>query len=164
VRWPSPEDCLPHNPATVSIRHDTTQNIWQVVDGSHYLLAFDSEANAEKGLALAQRYRTECFIGRSNTRTNRYQYIFEYWKDPSGLTATVPNPDCIPYNPGNLTVENLGATGWRIDDGPSWLVLFDTQQDANNGLLVMRMSTHICYIGRDNSGPNRYQQMTTYLA
>lgn len=148
--WPSPADCVGHNPSNVSILYTASGPLWQIVDGSHALMAFKRSADATAGLALAKAYKTHCFIGRGNTRTNRAQYIMDYWRDPVQTAPAITSPDCLPHTPSALTIENLGSLGWRIDNGSEAVELFDTQADANDALLVMKHYNRHCYIGRGN--------------
>lgn len=161
--WPSSPDCLPYNPNNLTVQYNSSFAVYQVLDGSSTLLAYKSLADANDAVKMARRYSQECFIGRTNTRTDRYSYIFDYWRGPTGVTTTLASTDCIPYDRNNLTIVNMGATGWRIRDSRSSIALFDTQADANAGLLVMRHYTHICYIGRDYSGSDRSRYITEYF-
>ncbi|HXM56261.1 MAG TPA: hypothetical protein VOB72_12790 [Candidatus Dormibacteraeota bacterium] len=161
--WPATEDCIPHNPATLTVVYNSGAAVWQVLDGSHALLAFKTQTDANDGMAVAKRFDRECFIGRGNTRTNRSSYITEYWRDPSGLSATIASPDCIPYNRSNLSIVNLGTTGWQLRDGNNLIALYDTQTDAQAAVTVMQHWSNICYVGRDYSGSDRLQYITTYF-
>jgi hypothetical protein len=144
LAWPSPADCVGHNPATVTVTG--SGSLWQVVDGSHALMAFSTNANAQAGLALAKAYKTHCFIGRGTA------HIMDYWLDPVGPAPAITNPDCLPHTASALYVENLGGTnGWRLDNGSEWVQIFTTQADANNGLLVFKHYNRHCYIGRGTS-------------
>jgi hypothetical protein len=40
----------------------------------------DNSSDAQAALQLAQQYSQQCFIGRDNSRSNRSEYIVEYWK------------------------------------------------------------------------------------
>jgi len=75
---PSPEDCISYNPANAAIVN--RGSFWQLVDGSTQLQVFAAQSDAIAGLALARAHSQLCYIGRSNSRPDRYRYITEYWK------------------------------------------------------------------------------------
>jgi PKD repeat protein len=162
LTWPSPPDCISHNPANVIIKY-TAPDLWQVVDGGHALLAYRRQVDAEDGLALAKSYRLHCFIGRDNTRPDRYSYIMDYWRDAVVPTPNIPNPDCLPHEPNSLYVENLGATGWRVRSSYELIEILDTKQDADDAILVMKHYNRHCYIGRGYTGADRLQYITEWF-
>ncbi|HZM74830.1 MAG TPA: hypothetical protein VFC19_03840 [Candidatus Limnocylindrales bacterium] len=162
--WPSPEDCLKHNPNALTYSYNSAQQVWQVLEGGHSLLAYKREADAKDGLAMAKRFRQHCFVGRDNKRPERYRYVMDYWREPSGIATTIAAPDCIRFNPGNLSIVDLGATGWQIRDGSSYIAVLDTRKDAESMVLVMKHYTNICYLGRGYSGSDRLRYITTYFS
>jgi hypothetical protein len=64
--------------------------------------------------------------------------------------------DCIPYDPANLELEDLGEVGWRINSGSSALKLYDTRDDAELGMLIVERHTQLCFIGRSNERDDRF--------
>lgn len=74
---PTP-DCIGYDNTNLSINNLGADG-WQLVSGSNALLIFDSQADANKGKAVAAAHHNLCFIGRSNSRTNRNEYIVKYW-------------------------------------------------------------------------------------
>jgi hypothetical protein len=46
------------------------------------------------------------------------------------------------------------------------LQLFDTQADADAGVMVLRHTTNVCYVGRDEppTEPNRTAHITKYFS
>jgi hypothetical protein len=162
--WPATEDCITHDPTKLAVVHNTTDDLWQVVEGgTHYMLAYKREIDAQTGLAVAKRYTKHCFIGRGNTRTDRYRYIMDYYRGPSGIATVIPSPDCLPHNGDNLSIEDLGATGWRVNQGSEAIALFDTKADAQAAILVMKHYNRHCYIGRGYSGSDRLKYITDYF-
>lgn len=90
---------------------------------------------------------------------------------PTQLTATLvlPTPivlaaavDCVSYNPANLSVTASGDA-WVLRDGTHAMKLFDTAADAEDARRVARNWKQLCFIGRGNSGPDRYRHMITYF-
>lgn len=116
------------------------------------------ETVGAKGLALAQRFRKHCFLGRGNTREDKNSYTFDYWRDPSGKTPNIPDQDedCSGYNRNNLTVEDMGGGyGWRVKDHDHVLHVFDNESDARSGKLVLSKYNQICFIGNsDDNDPD----------
>jgi hypothetical protein len=150
--WPSPEDCISYDPNSVTVQFDGA--IYTVSDGSQVVMRLHGQTGDQVGqqaLALAQRFRRHCYIGRANTRIeDRGAYIFDYWRSTSGRTPTIPGLEdiCSDYNRNNLTVEDMGdGNGWRVKDHDHVLQLFDNGTDARNGKLVLAKYHQICTIG-----------------
>jgi hypothetical protein len=162
--WPSPADCVSHNPANLITKYNATSAVWQVVDGSHSLLAYKRLVDAQAGLALAKAFKKHCFIGRANTRPDRYRYIMDYWLEPVQPSPSIASPDCVAHNPANLTVANLGALGWRVEAGNQAIALFDTKADAEKAVLVMKHYNRNCYVGRGYDGADRLKYITNWFA
>jgi hypothetical protein len=162
--WPSPADCIPYNPSDVMVSYNSGAAVWQVISDGDALLAYQNQADANDGAALAQRYTQQCFIGRSNTCSNRYQCIMDYWLGPSGMSTTLAVQDCIPYDRNNLAVTQSGSD-WQLADPGSTIGLFSTQADANAAVMVLKHTNNICYVGRDQApGPNRLAYITNYFS
>jgi len=159
-------DCIPYDPATLAIE-DLGADGWRLNSSSSAMLLTDTQADAQRALALAGLNTQHCFVGRDNQRSDRSRYISTFWTGPSGLVVSipdgaVPDADCISYDPNNLSVENLGDLGWRLNSGQSAMVLADNEQDANQ---LRSLATHYdqqCFIGRGNSRPDRYRYIVDY--
>jgi hypothetical protein len=160
--WPSPPDCISHSPANVTIL--TTSGLWQIVDGSHALLAYKTAADAQAGLALAKAYKQHCFIGRNNTRTDRENYIIDYWLSPVMSSPAITAPDCLSHDPALIKAVDRGSLGWGVQAGPESISIFDTKADADQAVLVYKHFNRHCYIGRDYSGADRRKYITTWFA
>jgi hypothetical protein len=150
--WPTPEDCVSYNPTSVTLTGDATSGTFTISDGSTVVMRLHGQSDVvgQQGLALAQRYRKHCYIGRQNTRDLPGDYIFDYWRNPSGQTPSIPNQSdvCSPYHNHNLTVEDMGGgEGWRVKDHDHVLHVFDNESDARNGNLVLVKYGQICSIG-----------------
>ncbi|HCU48846.1 MAG TPA: hypothetical protein DGG94_03325 [Micromonosporaceae bacterium] len=161
--WPSPEDCTTHNPATVTKHYEA--GIHTINDGTRTLMRFHggpSESIGQQALTLAKRFRKHCFLGRGNTREEKYSYIFDYWLEPSGMTPSIPDPDCSTYDRNNLTVEDMGSGhGWRVKEHDHVLHLFNNESDARNGKLVLAKYGRICFIGQGYDGDD--QDVVSYF-
>jgi serine/threonine protein kinase len=157
----SPEDCLPYDPSRLRIE-DEGFNGWLLTDERSRMLMLDDKDDAENALRLAQRHNRHCFIGRGNNRTNRIDYIVEYWEGDSGQTTTLTNEDCIAYDVAQLQIIDEGANGWLLTDGRSRMLILDNQMDAENALKLARRHTQHCFIGRDNTRPNRKSYIVEY--
>jgi hypothetical protein len=155
------QDCLPYNPNNLRIENEGARG-WLLTDGSSRMLTLDNRADAERALALARRHTAHCFIGRDNRRPNRRDFIVEYWTGNSGITTTIPGEDCISYNSGSLRIANEGAGGWLLTDGSSRMVMLDNRADAEQALGVASGSSRQCFIGRNNSRPNRKDYIVQY--
>ncbi len=156
-QWPTPEDCITYNPGTVTSHYEA--GIYQISDGSHVIMRLPGgpgENLGTQGVALAKRYKRHCFLGRSNSREEHGEYVFDYWRDGSGSNPSIPDENCSDYNKNNLTVEDMGGgNGWRVKDHDHVLQLFDNESDAKNGKLVLAKYSHICFIGEAYDGTDR---------
>jgi hypothetical protein len=155
--WPNPEDCLSYNPG--NLRNQYEAGIHQIMDGSRVVLRLHGgpgETIGQQGLALARRYRKHCYVGRGNTREEKGEYVFDYWREPSGNTPSIPDENCSGYNRNNLTVEDMGSGhGWRVKDHDHVLQQFDNESDARNGKLVLSKYSRICFIDQGYDGLDR---------
>ena len=157
--WPSPEDCISYNPISLTVNYEA--GIYSVSDGSRVVVnaaGGPGEPIGEQALALAQRFRKHCFLGRDNTREDKNSYVFDYWREASGAKPEISGQDenCSDYNRNNLTAEDMGGGyGWRVKDHDHVLHLFDSQSDARGGKLVLSKYNQICTIGyRDDADQN----------
>lgn len=155
------EDCITYNPTSLAIRNEGASG-WLLTDGRSRMLVLDNRADAEKALALAQRHTSHCFIGRQNRRSDRKSYIVDYWKGDSGISTTIPNEDCISYNPNNLTMRNEGANGWLLSDGSSRMLMLDNRSDATLAKQIAENNTRQCFVGRGNTRPDRKNYIFNY--
>ncbi|GAA1400707.1 hypothetical protein [Catellatospora coxensis] len=161
--WPSPADCVSYNPNNLTVQY--AAGIHQVMDGSKIVARVHGgpgEVMGDQALALAQRYKRHCFIGRGNGREDANAYIFDYWRDSSGKRTTISGEDeiCSSYDRGNLQVNDMGGgQGWRVKNDDNVLHLFDDESDARDGRLVLAKYGRICRIG---SPPDSDQDYVTY--
>lgn len=79
VPAPGPADCIAYDRTSLTIE-DLGSNVWRLVAAGAPMASFDGEADAQAGLALADAYGEQCFIGRDNSRTERIRYIREFWR------------------------------------------------------------------------------------
>lgn len=149
--WPTPADCISYNPRHVTVSFQ--DGLYTVADGNTVVTRVSGQQGDDTGtkaLALAQRYNRHCFIGRGNLRPDHFSYVFDYWRDPSGLTPPIPDQDndCSQYNQHNLTVDDMGnGDGWRVRDHDNVLHVFDNEADARNGKLVLSKYSMMCTFG-----------------
>lgn len=137
---------------------------WMLTDGNMSMRLFDNAEDARNGLRVARRHNRQCFIGRDNPRTNRRDYILEYWEGNSGLPREpLTRTDCIPYQPANVKALDLDAQGWRIHEGDHWMLIAHDMNDALAMLQVVERYSRMCFIGRNNTRPNRKDYIMTYF-
>jgi hypothetical protein len=165
--WPTPEDCVAYNPDKVAVTY--ANGFYTVKDGTKVVLTVPGQSGdntGDKALALTQRYKKHCYLGRNNNREERNSYIFDYWRDASGNKPTIADQDddCSSYNHNNLTVEDMGNNdGWRVKDHDHVLHLFDNGTDAKNGKLVLVKYSKICFIGAGNDSNTGQDQISYSL-
>ena len=122
----------------------------------------DREEEARQVLALGRRYKGRCFIGRANTRLNRSDYIIDYWVVPTNVPSSIPKEDCREYDRATLSIKNIGAAGFSIEDRNGRLLLADTKVDAQKAWDVAKDHLALCVIGRRNGRPNQRDYMVQY--
>ncbi len=156
---------MSYNPSNLTVSFET--DTYVVRDGNNPILRAsgqNGDSVGQQALALAQRYRKHCFLGRGNVRTDKNSYIFDYWRSPSGLTPTIPGQEdlCSTYDNHNLTAEDMGGgDGWRVKDHDHVLQLFDNGPDARSGKLVLTKYTQICFVG--DSGVGDDPELVSYM-
>ena len=85
-------------------------------------------------------------------------------RSPQVVERVAPGSDCRPYDPAALhLIEDAGGT-WLLARGDgARLRVFANRSDADAGLIVFRQHSILCYIGRDNTRPNRGEYVMEYL-
>jgi hypothetical protein len=76
-------DCLKYNPTAVRYEPFGTgfRLIEDLGNGQGSAMALlDNEQDAQDAVAIAKRYTQQCFIGRDNQRSDREDYIVQYWQ------------------------------------------------------------------------------------
>jgi hypothetical protein len=150
---PRHEDCLPYNPQTLKVVEEELMNTWRLTDGHSSMLTFGTAQDAENGLAVAERYSEQCFIGRhASTRpgakTDAHQrYIVNYWKAPTGKQTRISPEACQAYVGSELRAEDNGAAGWTVTDERDFHVPVDNSADADALITLARQYTAHCTIG-----------------
>lgn len=155
------QDCLSYNPNNLRIINERALG-WLLTDGVSRMLTLDNRGDAERALALARMHTAHCFIGRNNRRPNRQDFIMEYWTGDSGIETTIPGEDCISYNSSSLEIRNEGGGGWLLTDGGSRMVMLSSRTDAEQAMGIASGSSRQCYIGRNNTRPNRKDYIVQY--
>lgn len=164
--WPSPEDCVAYNPNNLTKKYEA--GIWTINDGNTQVMRLHggpSENVGDKGLALAKRFKSHCFIGRNNQREEKYSYIFDYWRNSSGINTTIPDQeeDCSQYERGNISVDEMGDDAYRVKDHDHVLHGFDTKTDAEKGKVVLAKYNQICFIGNSDDNDTQGQELVNYM-
>lgn len=99
----------------------------------------------------------------STDRPDRDRYIVRYWKGVSGLPlGPAPTLDCVGYDPNNLSVKSAGDDGWLLVDGGHQMLLLDTANDAERARMMASGYSKLCFIGRDNTRPNRHRYILEF--
>ena len=82
---------------------------------------------------------------------------------PPTLTPAVSREDCLSYDPKALEIADAGEKGWYLMEGTSRrMLLLDDKTDAYAALALAQRHTAHCYIGRDNTRPNRLDYIVDY--
>ena len=150
AQWPAPLDCISYDPNSLTKVY--AAGVWAIKQGPNEIVRGLRRTERERRrqtARLAKRYRQVCFIGRGNYRDDKEAYIFEYWRNPSGINSPIPDSedDCSSYDRNNLQVNDMGGGyGWRVKDDDHVLQIFDHDVDANNGKIVLAKYNQICYV------------------
>lgn len=156
-------DTIPYDPTRLVVVNKGSLG-WMLTDGRMSMRLFDNAEDARNGLRVARRHNRQCFVGRDNPRTNRRDYILEYWDGNSGLPREpLTRTDAIPYQPANVKAVDLNAQGWRIHEGDHWMLIAHDMNDALAMLQVVERHSRMCFIGRNNNRPNRKDYIMTYF-
>lgn len=156
-------DQIPYDPTRLTVVNRGALG-WMLTDGRMSMRLFDNAEDARNGLRIARRHNQQCFVGRDNPRTNRRDYILEYWDGSSGLRwEPLTRTDSIPYQPTNVKALDLDADGWRIHDANHSMLIAHDMNDALAMLRVVERHSRICFIGRNNTRPNRKDYIMTYF-
>lgn len=156
-------DEIPYDPCKLVVVNRGALG-WMLTDGRMSMRLFDNAEDARNGLRVARRHNRQCFVGRDNPRTNRMDYILEYWSGNSGLPREpLTRTDGIPYQPANVKALDIDAQGWRIHEGDHWMLIAHDMNDALAMLRVAERHSRICFIGRNNQRPNRKNYIMTYF-
>lgn len=155
-------DLIHYNPRNLRIVDEGSKG-WLLTDGRSRIKLLDNKEDARNALRVARRYTRHGFIGRDNTRSNRSDYIIEYWDGNSGLPhEPLTKVDAIPYNPDNVTAEYKKNDGWLLKEGSHWMQRAHDFNDALALLQLAKRHTKLCFIGRSNKRPNRKQYIMQY--
>ncbi len=155
------EDCYGYDVAGLKIVRNGGGYV--LVDGfGSYLAAFLTAQDAANGLALAQRYQSNCWLGRGNARATPSRYVVTFWLRPTGAATTIDPEDCTAYQPANLQIVSLGSLGWAVVDGATQIALVDDEPDATLALKAAQQYTLHCFIGRGNTQPNASSYVVEY--
>ncbi len=110
-------------------------------------------------------------LGRNNTlqvqsfdrftdSSNRTAYTQSYTFVRGGQPG-LPSKDCLAYKPGNLRIVQE-PSDWLLTDGVSRMLIFASQNDAQNALKLAQQYDKHCFIGRNNTRPNRQDFIVEY--
>src|SRR5271157_2302656 len=92
------EDCLTYIVSTLRI--EEIHGMWGVFDSpKHVISAFREEEDAKRMVSLIRARPTRCFIGRRSQRSDRENYIVQYWKGTGAMPQSLGAEDCIQYDP-----------------------------------------------------------------
>jgi hypothetical protein len=130
--------------------------------GLELLQTFATEADGLDGMAVFQRYRNYCHVGRNNTRSSRLAYVVGYWLNQFGLTTTVSRDDCEPYDRATVAIASKGSSGWSVTASGRELLLLDSAADATTMAEMIKTYSNQCYIGRGNTKPDPSQYIIRY--
>jgi len=155
-------DVLQYDPESLRIIDEGSKG-FLLTDGRSRMKMFDNREDAKNGKRVAQRHTSHGFIGRDNDRSNRQDYIIEYWDGNSGLPRRpLTEVDEIPYNPTKVTAVDEDEDGWVITDGNSRMLMASDMNDALAAVRLAQRHQRMGFIGRDNDRNHRKRYIMTY--
>ena len=132
-------------------------------DGRSRMKMFDNREDAENGKRVARRHTKHGFIGRDNERSDRQDYVIEYWDGNSGLPRrSLTKVDEIPYDPTNVTAIDEDEDGWVITDGNSRMLMASDMNDALAAVRLAQRHQRMGFIGRYNDRNHRKLYIMTF--
>ncbi|MCE8439113.1 PASTA domain-containing protein [Rhodovulum sulfidophilum] len=151
------EDCIRHNPGNIAAKQIGGR--WKIVDGSHWMLDFGTDADsAKKVLAVLKAYGADriCYVSRPQPPM---MYILNGDRAPIRtpatrlqlMTAGLVREDCIGFDPATLDLESGGAGVTLVSDRGR-MIRFRNMDEAKKAMLVIRKHgfTRQCFVGRPN--------------
>ena len=150
------ERCVVYAPSTLYLQ-DRGREGWELASSDTALQLLDNKVDAEAALVVARRHLSKCEI------ESQGQAVLTYWKpDPRVVEAPQPSPveECLPFDGHALRVasgegDEGGAKRWTLHQGRRNLAVFETEVAAYRALIVASQYSSHCFIGRDNTRPNR---------
>ena len=157
----STDDCVDYDPGVLKVGRAGAAG-WAVTDGHTPLLTLDTKSDAQRGLALVQRYRRHCFLGRSNTHPNRSDYVIEYWEQPTHAPTVIQPERCTPYDRRALKLVDRHERGFDLVAGGTRLLIAASREDAQHAWEIAQQSSALCDIGGENRRPNQRDYVVQY--
>jgi hypothetical protein len=154
-------DCQAYDPAALRVVRDRNAG-FLLTDGTNTLLTLDDELDSQQAMQLARGYKSHCYLGRTNRRPNRSNFVIEYWINSTGAPIVIANEDCERYTPSQLRVVENAQQGFRLMDGRRVVLDADSREDAQKIWEVAQQHTAQCFIGRGNNRPNKRDYVVQY--
>ncbi|GIG63913.1 zinc ribbon domain-containing protein [Phytomonospora endophytica] len=157
----NPEDCIDYDPNALTIV-DLGADGWRLDEnGTHALVVFDNQADAQLGLEIAQKHDRYCFVGRGNTRPDPQQFIYEYWLGGGTDDKEYTEGNCVTYDNSEVRYEASGDA-WGVYAAEQPLLLLDNETDAQNAVTLAEAYTRMCSIGTWNTRADHYAYQTYF--
>ena len=146
------EDCYTYDPQMLIKVYEAGVHMIRVDHGEEIIRVYGGPGDpiGVAALAVATRFETVCYIGRGNSFDSP-TYVFEYWRDPSGMIHPNEPADlfsqCAGYDPSALRVNpNPDGPGFVVRAAGNVLQVFATEADAEAGLAVLNHRDLNCYL------------------
>lgn len=148
--------CTAYNPNNLQIVNLSTSG-WGLADDSEQIALLDNEKDANQALELAKLYTKTCFIG-----DKKAEFKMQYWEGSSGLSSSLIDRDCIPYNPNNIEIVSFSSHWTLVEGGNHLMVALSSRLNAEAALQIVKQYNQYCFIGRDNNRSNREEYIVEY--
>jgi hypothetical protein len=141
-----PEDNIRFQTNNVTYAPYGTEGQYRMIEGNMAMVLFPNKDEAYRAVEIVKHYgmNSQCFVGRPNAS-------FTYWlKDGVAPTGSLPNEDCVSFNPNTIEVKQVNGT-WKIVDGDHWMFDLGTKEaEARQSFCLIKKYgfTKTCYVGR----------------
>ncbi len=138
------EDCVRFNPETVQV--EAFGSRFRLMDGSHALMVFDDEQEANQALEVMRHYQfnRSCYVGRPGPSL---QYFLV---DDQAPTGAMDGEDCVRFDPEQVDARRVQGS-WKIVQNGQWLMDFaDARIQSYIALAIIRHHgfSHYCFVAR----------------
>ena len=153
-------DCSRYNPT--DLRFGVSEGNLVLKSGGAIVLTLNEADDQDNAINIVRRHTARCFIGRGEASVESQEHELEFWTGSSGNEAAIEPPDCEEYSQANLQIRAQNDGRWLLTDGGALQIQLDSQQDAQNALILTKRHSSRCFISRDTNAPNPTGYLTQY--
>ena len=153
-------DCIRYDPT--DLRFGVSEGNLVLKSGGAIVLTLNEADDQDNAINIVRRHTARCFIGRGEASVESQNHELEFWTGSSGNDTAIEPPDCEEYSQANLQIRAQNDGRWLLTDGGALQIQLDSQQDAQNALILTKRHSSRCFISRDTNAPNPKGYLTQY--